>query len=235
MRPAAAFCALAATLACAAAAHAQTPALDLRALAPQADTFAFQAMGRTFGTQIVTLVREADGSFTMRETTSVQAMSQTTEVRLDATGAMRSTRQQGQAAGQQMQIEVDYAAGRATGRARVPQQGGMKDVVVDAAVPADALDDNTFVALLQAMPWTAQSVFEVPVFSSGNATLETRTLRVTGTEQVTVPAGTFDAWRVEVTGEPALVVFLATAAPHRVLRMEVVGTPMTIVRMNAAR
>ena len=229
MKRIAAACAL---LLCAAGVEAQAPKLDLRALAPQADTFAFQANGQTFGTQVVTLVRAEDGGFIFREKTTVPNAEQSTEVLLDAAGALRSTRQEGVAGGQEMRISVDYANGRASGHARVPQPDGMKEVHIDASVPANAVDDNTFLAMLQAMPWTSDAVFEVPVFASGKNELATRTLRVTGTEDVEVAGGTRAAYRVEVSGAPQLVVFVAASAPHRLLRMEVVGTPMVLVRTN---
>lgn len=225
--------ALAITLTGAFAAHpaaAQRPPIDLEAFAPQADTFAFRVNGQTIGTQVVSLTATADG-FLFRETTTTPAGSQSTEVRMDAGGGMRSVLQRGEMAGQVMRIDVAYAGGRATGDARVPGPQGMQEGTVEAAVPADVIDDNVLTAFLPALSWTANATFELPVFSAGKNELAVHTFRVMAEEDVTVPAGSQRAYRVEVTGgAQPLVLHLSTTAPHRLLRLEVIGTPLALVR-----
>jgi hypothetical protein len=47
---------------------------------------------------------------------------------------------------------------------------------------------------------------------------------------VTVPAGTFEAYRVELTGaEAPLTYFVTTAAPYRVVRIAFAGQPIEMV------
>lgn len=220
--------------ACATPARSTGPAVDAAAVAVQADSFAIQVGGQPFGTQVVTVQRTGAG-FHFRETTMTPVADQTTEVTMSEALAMRSVRQEGRSRGQAMRIDVTYADGRAAGSARVPGPDGMTDVTVDAAVPPDVVDDNVLTALLPGMPWEDGATFDVPVFASGKNTLTTHTLRVTGREEVTVPAGTFQAYRVEVTGSQPLVLHVRLAAPHTVLRIEVVGTPMTVVRTGAVR
>ena len=59
------------------------------------------------------------------------------------------------------------------------------------------------------------------------------TLSVAGTESVTVPAGTFQAYRVEVTGGPTPVTYwVEQAAPHRLLKLQPAGTPLEVVRVK---
>jgi len=59
------------------------------------------------------------------------------------------------------------------------------------------------------------------------------TLAVTGTESVTVPAGTFEAYRVELTGGAnAATLFITTAAPHHVVKIAPTGTPIEVVLVN---
>jgi hypothetical protein len=56
------------------------------------------------------------------------------------------------------------------------------------------------------------------------------TYSVTGTESVTVPAGTFETYRVEVSGgEQPAVVWVRKEAPHIAVRQEYVGQPVTVV------
>ena len=56
------------------------------------------------------------------------------------------------------------------------------------------------------------------------------TLTVAGTERVTVPAGTFETYRVDQTGGDApLTFYVTTAAPHRVVRITFAGQPIEMV------
>ena len=66
-------------------------------------------------------------------------------------------------------------------------------------------------------------------FIDQGVTLE-GTLTVTGTESVTVPAGTFATYRVEMTGlEQALTYFVTTAEPFRIVKMTFAGAPVEFV------
>jgi hypothetical protein len=103
-------------------------------------------------------------------------------------------------------------------------------VTIDTLVPANAVDDNASMALTPAMPWGPRATFTLPVFGSGDGELRTVTMAVTATEQVTVPAGAFEAYRVEVTGgKQAATMWITTAAPHRVVRIVPNGVPIETV------
>ena len=55
-------------------------------------------------------------------------------------------------------------------------------------------------------------------------------LAVTGSATVTVPAGQFETWEAELRGGQAPVHFFVTKSmPHRVVREELVGTPVEFV------
>ena len=52
-------------------------------------------------------------------------------------------------------------------------------------------------------------------------------LLVTGEESVTVPAGTFACWRVEMSGGPQGMTFYVTkSAPYLLVKYEMVGMPV---------
>lgn len=227
---------LAATLALALAtpAWAQRPEIDLSAVAPRVDTFSLRVDGREIGTQVVRLDPTPEG-FRFRETTTTTAGNQTTEVLMDGSLEMRSVRQSGQMGGQAMRIAVEYGGGRAVGQARVPGPEGMTEREVDAAVPAGVLDDNVMLALLPGLAWAPQAAFELPVFASGMNALVTYRVQVVGREELPGPSGPVPALRVEMAGGNApLVVHVAEAAPHEVLRLEVVGSPMQVVRAGSS-
>jgi hypothetical protein len=203
--------------------------IDLDAFAPQTDTFALEIGGNEIGTQVIS-VTSVDGGFLIREVTTTSAGSQTTEVRTDRSLAMRSVRQQGLMGGQAMSIDVDYGEGRATGRARIPSAGGMTDVVINAEVPPDAIDDNILVAVLPAIRWSDGISFDLAVFASGKNSLVTYGVGAR-IEELDRPGGPVPSYRVEIEGgDLPLVVHLSQSRPHRLLRLEPVGSPMIVVR-----
>ena len=135
-------------------------------------------------------------------------------------------RQGGRQQGQATFVRLDYAEGRVRGQARVLQQGGPRDLTVDTTVVAGTLDDNQLSSVLQVLPYAAGARWTVPVFSGGKGAAQAMTAAVTGDTTLTTPAGTFETWRVEITGgEAPLVVYVAKTNPI-VVRLEVQGLPL---------
>jgi hypothetical protein len=97
------------------------------------------------------------------------------------------------------------------------------------------VDDNTLQALLPALPWSPTSAWTVPVFSGGLGGVRETELRVTSVETVEVPAGTFEAYRVEVRRAEAPAVFwVTTAEPHLVVKGGSLVAPLEFVLVEAA-
>jgi hypothetical protein len=151
-------------------------------------------------------------------------------VSFDASATMQSILQTGKVQGIDTRIEVSYAGGRAKGSAATPQPpGGVKTIPVDADMPAGALDDNAIQPLLSAFRWAAGAKFSFTVFQSGKGTAIPVTLTVTGDENVTVPAGAFATWKVELTGGEQVTSFwVEKAAPYRVVKIAVAGAPIEV-------
>ncbi len=216
-------------------AKASTVTLDPRALVAGVDSFNVLLQGREFGFQRYEVKPDADG-YTLVESSKLGPVaSQTTTLRLDAELNVRSVEQNGTMQGQKTSILVNYADGRATGTASMPAPpaGAVAPIAIDAEVPAGVIDDNALMMLLPTMPWTASARFTLPVFTSGQGKLESYTLAVAGSEDVEVPAGTFKAYRVEVTGgSQPMTLYISQDAPHRLLRMAIVGAPVEVVRVR---
>lgn len=74
--------------------------------------------------------------------------------------------------------------------------------------------------LLAVVRWRDSLNFSFPVFASGKGTVSDQKLRVLGSETVTVPAGQFDTWRVEMrAGRSVMFMHITKAAPYRVVKM----------------
>lgn len=211
---------------------ASSVALDPRRLQATRDSFVVMVQGNPFGFVRSVVARGADGGFTITETSEIgPIVQQTTTVTLSDRLAPLRVEQTGTVQGMATKVDVTYAGGKATGSAATPGPAGIEQKTVDADVPAGVVDDNALSALLPTLPWAADAKFTLPVFASGQNTLHQVTLSVAGVESVTVPAGTFQAFRVEATGGSApLTYHVEQAAPHRLLKIQPTGQPIEIVR-----
>jgi predicted Zn-dependent peptidase len=204
---------------------------DASKLAARTDSFTIMVQGNPFGYQKSTLTKTDDGFLFVEEAQIGPIMSQKTEVTLSGTGETRKVTQAGKVQGQDMKIDVTVVDGRATGSATTPGPQGMKSVTVDTEVPGGIIDDNGLTALIPALPWSGTSSWSFPVLASGDGTVKTYTLKVTGTESVTVPAGTFESFVVTMSGgQQPVTLYVTTEAPHRVVKMTVAGAPIEMVR-----
>lgn len=203
---------------------------DPARLVARRDSFAVMVQGNALGGMVRETVREADG-WLLRDISTIPAagLSQTTEIRLTDSLALRSVSQRGSAQGQEMRIDVTVADGRATGSSRTPTPQGMRDTTVDVVIPAGAIDDNAVPTLVAAMPLPATGSFSVPVFASGQGTVRNVTHVVGGRESITVPAGTFDVIRVDGEGAQPVTYWVTAAAPYRVVKLALNGGAIEVV------
>ena len=85
-------------------------------------------------------------------------------------------------------------------------------------------------ALVPGLRWAPNAKFGVNAFDASTGTTKQLALSVAGTESVTVPAGTFPVYRVELAGStPPMTFYVTTATPHRIVKMAMVGTPLEFV------
>lgn len=204
---------------------------DPTGLEARSDSFAMFVNGSPIGGQRLVLERLADGWRFTERTEIGGRMEQRTSVVLDERLAPVSVRQVGSAMGDSMGIRVDYAGGRAVGTARTPSpQGVFEEAEIDAEVSDGVVDDNTLQVLLPTLEWSMDATHRLPVFSSGIGETRQTVLRVTGIEEVEVPAGVFEAYRVEADRENAPVAFwITTGEPRRVVKVASLGTPFEAV------
>jgi hypothetical protein len=225
---------LAAAVALFAAAHpslAQSPgAINFAALTPRSDSFVVVVQGNALGFQRTTIERTEGGFRIVDDVQIGPIMTQRTEVELGLDGSLRSTRQTGQVRGQSTSIEITYHDGRAKGSATTPSVAGPATVSIDTTVAAGAIDDNLITALLPSLDWTPDASFTLPVFLSGKGYEQSVTLTVKGTEKLTVPAGTFEVYRVDLSGGQAPVaMYITTDASHRLVKIAPRGAPLEFV------
>ncbi|MGQ0649040.1 MAG: DUF3108 domain-containing protein [Gemmatimonadaceae bacterium] len=195
-------------------------------LIPRTDSFVVMVQGRQIGSVRETIERTGDG-YRLTSVQQMAGMSQSTEVTFTRNLAMRSVKQAGQVRGAEMRIDVSYSGGRAKGTSTTPTPQGMKTIVVDTVVPGGSVDDNLVQGLLHTLPLAEGKAFVVSVFASGQGTSKPMTIQVAGSEAVTVPAGTFDAWKLNVAGGQVPVTFWVSKQDPRVVKLGFAGAPMS--------
>jgi len=80
------------------------------------------------------------------------------------------------------------------------------------------------------MDWSPTATLTVPVFLSGKGYGQSLTLAVKGTETLTVPAGTFEVYRVDLSGGQAPVaMYVTTQTPRRLVKIAPQGAPIEFV------
>jgi len=204
--------------------------INVGALAPRVDSFVVMVQGRPLGFQRTTVERTEGGLRVVDDVEIGPIMTQHTEVELSADGSLRSTKQTGTVRGQNTSIDITYHDGRAKGSSTTPSMTGLVTTSIDTTVAAGAIDDNLITALLPAMEWTPTATITLPVFLSGKGYVQSLTLSVRGTEKLTVPAGTFDVYRVELSGGQApIAMFVTTDAGHRLVKIAPQGAPLEFV------
>jgi len=206
--------------------------LDATQLAPRRDSLQIVIQGNPMGAQTIEITAEA-GQVVVAERTTIplMGMNQETRVAMDAaTLAVTAVDQTGQVGPQAAETHVTVRDGRITGRAQRPQPGGQpKTAEIDTVLPAGTIEANQLTAVVPALALEEGASFAVNVFDASEGSLKPYTIRVEGSETVTVPAGAFDVFKVVVTGGPfPTAMYVTRAAPRRIVRIEIVGQPFVM-------
>ena len=203
-------------------------ALDRSQIVARSDSFRAVVQGNALGGQ-ATKIEMAGDSIVYSETTSIGgAFQQRSTVVLNADLTMRRTEQTGTVGPQQTRTQLTYSGRRVRGTSMQPQPSGTpRSVTVDTTIAAGTIDDNALALLLPALPLEQGKTFNLNVFSSGEGTTKVVTVKVSGLEQVVVPAGTFPAFRLELSGmQLPLVMHVSQQAPRRLVRIAPTGAPL---------
>ena len=178
----------------------------------------------------VTYRMEREGDAWLATTTVSQAMGggQETVLVFDATDfTPRSLRQNPLAAGLGVEVDLAVVEGRIVGQANLPAPlGGARDV----NHPLNGLLFPGMDEFAMAASELAEGVrFRIPYLDVVQGQAIMLDVRVIGREQVEVPAGSFDTWKVEVgTAQGTLTLFLRAEGPHVLVKQLFPGQPVTL-------
>lgn len=112
--------------------------------------------------------------------------------------------------GDEERIEVEYTEEGALIRQGEERQSGL-------SVPEHSYDNDTSLFLWRTLPFEAGYEASYTTIITNRRTRQKVNLNVTGKETVTVPAGTFEAWRLEITTSNARQLAWFADTPERPL------------------
>jgi len=132
--------------------------------------------------------------------------------------------------GTKVEAHLIYAGGRVNGKSLVPQpDGSVQQFPVDTAVPPGIVDENVAPFVGSSLVLAPGGTLKLTVFTPSEVATKVLTFKVGQPESVVVPAGTFQAYRVDVTGSKfPFVLYVSVDSPHRVVKQEFVGQPVVI-------
>ena len=199
---------------------------DLTRLRQAVDSFDVVVGGNVIGSQRLGWMREGD-SWVMSDEIVLPGVRQRSEVRVSSRLVEQGLRQEGEVGRTPMRIALDRRNDRFVGTASTPT-GGAMPTTIDVAATDDVIDDNALSVVLPAIRWREGLAFSVPVLASGKGTIDRFAATVTARGSTTVPAGTFDVWRVQLVGATyALEAEVTATPPYRVVRFGPRGARMS--------
>jgi len=201
---------------------------DRNQIVSRSDSFQVLAQGNALGSRVLKVDVTPD-SIVYTQVTSIGAgLQQRSTVVVNADLSMRRSDQTSTIQTQQTETHLAYANGRVKGTSMSPQQNGTpKSVSVDTTVTAATIDDNALSVFLPALPLETGKMFNLSVFSSGDGVIKSVSVKVGAIENVAVPAGTFPAYRLELSGmQLPIVMHVTEQAPRHVVRIAPTGAPL---------
>jgi zinc protease len=202
--------------------------LDRALLTAHTDSFRIVFQGNPVGT-LTSTIRLTPDSVVYGEVQSAMGALQTTVVAFSRTDlTVTQVKQSTQFGAQQTGLEATYRGGRMTSRGQRPQRGGApQPFQLDTAVAEHHYDENALHVLLLALPLAAGKTFSIAVIDPTDASTSVLTAKVGGPDSVTVPAGTFRAFRVDLSGgQEPLTAYITGEGPRRIIKLEAVGQPV---------
>lgn len=135
---------------------------------------------------------------------------------------------EGDFSGTMLAADINWDGAHAMGHITVtPAEADAHVTQVDVGQDAPVYERTAFFAALRGMALTPGEEFTLTWFNVHADGLEDAAIHVGEVTEVTVPAGTFEVMPVEIVSPSVTnVVYVTTATPRDVVRVDVVGMPM---------
>ena len=203
------------------AAQTTLPArFESKRIAAYSDSFATIVQGQERGWHTFSMQR-TDSGFLYQERFDLPGMmGRDLRIVFGPALTVRSVTATGTLMGHMIGAQLAYAGQRATGWAITDIETTPRRVTVDTVLPTGAFDGAALMAVLPALNWEAGASYSITMFDSDEMNITTQTVRIAGPERITVPAGTFEAYRADLsTTQLPVRLWYTRESPHRLLKL----------------
>jgi zinc protease len=203
-------------------------AIDASSLKPMTMVYGVAFQGNPVAEMTTAIARETIGGKDAVKVTSTTSgmMTANNELVFEAkTFTPVSLNTQMQMGPQSMSNALTYANGKITGTTKGP----MGDKTINTDAPAGTLLSGMDQFALMLTNFAANKEIRLPIFNPQTATITNVTVKVVGESKVTVPAGSFDVYELDLTGaEGAMKVFVSKATPQLIVKQEFAAQPVVM-------
>lgn len=206
-------------------------ALDGSAIEPATLVYDVKFQGNAVAQSTTTITREEiDGVAAVRSTTEMSGMGAATkeEVAFEAATLrpLFSTMEQ-QVGPQTVRIELRLEGDKVVGSMQMPGAPEPSEISIDAVSGTLLPGMEVFAVMVTDLATTKQ--FRIPAVNPQTRTIVPLEFKVVGESKVTVGAGEFDVYEVEVSGGPMPIRLLVRKdGPHIAVKQEVAGQPVSV-------
>jgi hypothetical protein len=127
---------------------------------------------------------------------------------------------------------VTVANGKATGSMQQPGPAGVQNVTIDATIPAGMAAEGADAILIPTLDFSDGLTVSFQTFDAKSGKPKNYTLKVMGKESVTVPAGTYEAWKTEVTSDEVANIWITTAEPRKIVMLRLEAQQLEMKRAS---
>lgn len=195
------------------------------------DSFTIFVQGQVFGSMTRSLEQTSvNGHEVLRASTAINLppfLQQSDVLTVDAASLRAmSYEMSGKNQGIETSVQVTYRDNHVTGSASVPnpQTRTAEPREIDQDLDPNVIDGNLIQVFAGALPLADGAKWPVAVFSPNQGGTIQVTLSVSDGGEMTVPAGTFDTWKLDVQGGPApLELWIAKGPERRLVKLVAAG------------
>jgi hypothetical protein len=127
---------------------------------------------------------------------------------------------------------VSVAGGKATGTMQQPGAGSLQNVTIDAAVPTGMAAEGADAILIPTLDLSEGLTVNFQTFDAKSGKPKSYVLKVLGKESVTVPAGTYETWKTEVTSDEVANIWISTAEPRKIVMLQLAAQQLQMKRVS---
>lgn len=203
----------------------EAPKFNVAAVTPFRDSFAIIVQGQARGWEVYALERTATGFLYTERMSLGSANHGSAEVLLDS--QLKPTRAHDSTVvlGKSLGSDVHYRGQHATGVAWLYTDSGPRKTSIDTVLPTGAFDGRALMGLVLTLDWHPGAQYTLTMFDTDQGII-TQRLTVIGEEHITIPSGTRNVFRADLSDltdatstQAPVSMWVTVTRPHRIVKV----------------